>query len=191
MAVNSRQRDVEVLQIVPGSLQPGKTKVYDITLLMAGQNDDGSYVTADNIRNAENIKGVYHTTSGLYEMTKEQVNSNRDITDFEKLLWQTYQAIGYKVNITAMTTDKFNEEYGNINDYDMVVLGFADCFGYSDVNESAAQAITDYINPGGIVILPRYRKLHFPVGQRIFSVEKLGLVICRRLLVTEYQYQIP
>lgn len=148
VAVNSRQRDVEVLQIVPGSLQPGKTKVYDITLLMAGQNDDGSYVTADNIRNAENIKGVYHTTSGLYEMTKEQVNSNRDITDFEKLLWQTYQAIGYKVNITAMTTDKFNEEYGNINDYDMVVLGFADCFGYSDVNESAAQAITDYINTG-------------------------------------------
>ena len=47
-----------------------------------------------------------------------------------------------------MTTDKFNEEYGNINDYDMVVLGFADCFGYSDVNESAAQAITDYINTG-------------------------------------------
>ena len=148
VAVNSRERDVEVLQIVPGSLQPGKTKVYDITLLMAGQSDDGSYVTADNIRNAENIKGVYHTTSGLYEMTKEQVNSNRDITDFEKLLWQTYQAIGYKVNITAMTTDKFNEEYGNINDYDMVVLGFADCFGYSDVNESAAQAITDYINTG-------------------------------------------
>ena len=148
VAVNSRQRDVEVLQIVPGSLQPGKTKVYDITLLMAGQSDDGSYVTADNIRNAENIKGVYHTTSGLYEMTKEQVNANRDITDFEKLLWQTYQAIGYKVNITAMTTDKFNEEYGNINDYDMVVLGFADCFGYSDVNESAAQAITDYINTG-------------------------------------------
>ena len=148
VAVNSRQRDVEVLQIVPGSLQPGKTTVYDITLLMAGQSDDGSYVTADNIRNAENIKGVYHTTSGLYEMTKEQVNSNRDITDFEKLLWQTYQAIGYKVNITAMTTDKFNEEYGNINDYDMVVLGFADCFGYSDVNESAAQAITDYINTG-------------------------------------------
>lgn len=148
VAVNSRQRDVEVLQIVPGSLQPGKTTVYDITLLMAGQSDDGSYVTADNIRNAENIKGVYHTTSGLYEMTKEQVNANRDITDFEKLLWQTYQAIGYKVNITAMTTDKFNEEYGNINDYDMVVLGFADCFGYSDVNESAAQAITDYINTG-------------------------------------------
>lgn len=38
VAVNSRQRDVEVLQIVPGSLQPGKTTVYDITLLMAGQS---------------------------------------------------------------------------------------------------------------------------------------------------------
>lgn len=178
VAIHAVDRDLKVLQIVPG--KPEVDEDYDIstTLLMANSYVDASgtvkYVNRKDIQNDANYMRIYTTTPNLYTMTSDQISKNSSINDFEKLLWQTYHAIGYKINVTAVTTDKFNDGfYGNINEYDMVIVGFADVYGQADVSTDALAEITKYINSGKALLFS-HDNVSFATLSRDEYVKKNG-----------------
>ncbi|MDY5576361.1 MAG: DUF5057 domain-containing protein [Lachnospiraceae bacterium] len=139
IAIKGVDKNIEVLQIVPASTST--------TLLMAYYDETtGNSIHIKDL--ATKNKAKYVTTPGLYD----NMTTCSSTYPFEELLWETYKSIGYKIQVTAMTPALFNEEYGNLQDYDMLVIGFGDMYAKADVSKDAANAIEEFINSGKAVL---------------------------------------
>ena len=82
-----------------------------------------------------------------------------NLTEFQKLYKQLYNAGMYNISVETTTVNALNYSNGSsgtlrtqtnvfdqLNGYDMIVLGFEDCYG--NLETPAANAVVDYINTG-------------------------------------------
>ena len=85
--------------------------------------------------------------------------NSQELSQFRKLYYQLYNAGMYNITVETTTVNNLNYQNGTsgtqrtkqsvfdeLNGYDMIILGFQDCYGDFEMN--AANAVTDYINTG-------------------------------------------
>lgn len=53
-----------------------------------------------------------------------------------------------QINIESISIDNFNSQQSNINQYDMIMFGFADCYGSKDISDTMAKKVEAFIQSG-------------------------------------------
>ncbi len=110
------------------------------------------------------IKGAKSVDIKILQVThnsKSTLNLNEKPGLYGKYIDMLTDLKMFDLQITKVTQSQFDAgEYQNINDYDMLVLGFGDNF--ADTNQAASNAIGAYIADGKPVLLCHDFMEHYP-----------------------------
>ncbi|MDD6022762.1 MAG: DUF5057 domain-containing protein [Oscillospiraceae bacterium] len=105
-------------------------------------------ITNSNASNTANLATPYEA-----EGTEWELDPPNNMTDFQKLYKEVYDAGMYDITVETISVDSLNDlpdPFGELNNYEMIVLGFGDMYGNLEAN--AAQAVAQYIETGKSVL---------------------------------------
>lgn len=141
--------------VIPWQLRASQTTNpyrYDVTggyfYKQAGSNQK-QHIKILQINTSKGIKGKYLAGGTTFDMQSEKLNSN---SEFSKLL---KQVTDFELDITTLDgdSDKFKTlcEKDKVKDYDMLVIGFSDCYEIYNDNKQVDK-IKEFIQSGKAVL---------------------------------------